>query len=132
MRSASPLFALLVLAPMACALVAKSPALQNPLKDQLAKAETTGIEQAAKACLTKAGWKPDDVDEYRDGATVVSAKNQAKDRTTLYIQAPEVKPRVTGGPDYEDPFWNCLGRELASPTPAAPPSSADTPSGAEN
>jgi hypothetical protein len=132
MRNTASLFALLVLAPLACALVARSPALQSPLKDQLAKAETTGIEQAAKTCLTKAGWKPDDVDEYREGATVVSAKNQAKDRISLYIQAPEVKPRVTGGPEYEDPFWNCLGKELASPTPAAPASSTDTASGAEN
>jgi hypothetical protein len=126
------LFALLAPATLACALVAKSPALQSPLRDQLAKAETTGIEQAAKTCLNQAGWKPDDVDEYREGATVVSAKNQAKDRVNVYIQAPEVKPRVTGGPEYDDPFWKCLGRELASPTPAAPASSADTASGAEN
>jgi len=119
---------LLLLASAACALVAKSPALQSPLHERLAKADTTAIEDAAKACLTGEGWAPDDVSGDVEGATVVSAKNAAKDRVTVYIQAPEVSPRVTGGPAYDDPFWNCLGRELGggkAPPPQA--KSADTP-----
>ena len=55
-----------------------------------------------------------------EGATVVSAKNAAKERVSVYIQPPEMNPRVTGGPGYDDPFWQCLARELASPTPPPP------------
>jgi hypothetical protein len=112
----------LILASAACALVAKSPAVQSPLKEKLAKADTTGIEDAAKSCLTQEGWKPDDIGGYVEGASVVSAKNSAKDRVSVYIQAPEVSPRVTGGPPYEDPFWKCLGQQLGSPKP--PPNQA--------
>jgi hypothetical protein len=110
----------LVLTSPACALVAKSPALQSPLHERLAKADTTSIEDAAKACFTREGWTPDDVGGYVEGASVVSAKNTAKDRVSVYIQAPEVSPRVTGGPPYDDPFWICLGGQLngAKPPPA--------------
>jgi hypothetical protein len=123
MRSAL-LLALLVSVPVACALTARSPALQSPMQDRLAKAETTTIEDATKVCLQRGGWTPDDVGEYREGANVVSAKNAAKERISVYIQAPEVKPRVTGGPEYDNPFWRCLGSELANPTPPAPSASA--------
>lgn len=108
-------------APPACALFAKSPALQSPLKERLAKAGTTSIEDAAKACLAQAGWKPDDVGGLAEGATVVSATNSTKDRVSLYIQPPDLSPRVTGGPAYDDPFWKCLSREIGSPTKAAAP-----------
>lgn len=108
---------LLSLAP-ACAFLAKSPAVRSPLHEQLAKAGGTRIEDAAKACLARGGWKPDDVGGFAEGATVVSAKNSAKERVSVYIQPPEMDPRVTGGPDYGDPFWGCLSRELTSPTVA--------------
>jgi hypothetical protein len=113
-------FLLLASVMPACAFLAKSPALQSPLHERLAKAGTTGIEDATKACLTKEGWKPDDVGGFAEGATVVSAKNAAKERVSVYIQPPEMNPRVTGGPGYDDPFWQCLARELASPTPPPP------------
>ena len=71
-----------------------------------------------KACLLKGGWKPDDVGGFAEGATVVSAKNAEKARISVYIQPPEMHPRVTGGPDYADPFWKCLSQELAGPKPA--------------
>ena len=49
---------LLVLTSPACSLVAKSPALQSPLHERLAKADTTTIEDAAKSCFTREGWAP--------------------------------------------------------------------------
>jgi hypothetical protein len=124
-----PLSLVLVLAASlapACALFAKSPALASPLHEQLAKADTPRIEDAAKACLTKAGWTPDDVNGDSEGATVVSAKNAAKTRVSVYIQPPGASPRVTGDPAYDDPFWSCLGHELGSAKPAASTSS-DSP-----
>jgi hypothetical protein len=116
----------LVVAAPACALFAKSPVLSNPLHDQLAKADTPNIADAAKACYTRAGWKPDDVTGDAEGATVVSATNATKERSSVYIQPPGQNPRVTGDPAYDDPFWPCLGREVSSPKPAAA-ASADTP-----
>jgi hypothetical protein len=116
---------LLLLASAACALVAKSPALKSPLHERLAKADTTTIEDAAKDCFTRGGWKPDDVGGYVEGASVVSAKNAAKDRVSVYIKAPEESPRVTGGPAYDDPFWNCLGQQLTAAK--APPVEAKSP-----
>lgn len=109
----------------ACSLFAKSPALQSPLRERLAKAGTTSIEDAAKGCLAQAGWKPDDVGGLAEGATVVSATNSAKDRISLYIQPPDLSPRVTGGPPYDDPFWKCLGREVGAP-PKAPTTEASS------
>lgn len=106
-------FFLLPLLLPACSLFATSPALKSPLKDRLAKAGTTTVEDAAKVCLAQAGWKPDAVGGDAEGANVVSATNSNKDRVSLYIQPPEMKPRVTGGPDYDDPFWKCLSRELS-------------------
>jgi hypothetical protein len=57
------------------------------------------------------------------GANVVTAF-KSKTQTDVYIYPPPTKPRITGGPDYEDAFWGCLGRELGGgggkPTPAAP------------
>ncbi len=125
----SPVLVLLVLAASlapACSLFAKSPALASPLHEELAKAETPRIQDAAKACLTKAGWTPDDVNGDSDGATVVSAKNAAKTRVSVYIQPPGANPRVTGDPAYDDPFWSCLGHELANAKPAAS-TSPDSP-----
>jgi hypothetical protein len=125
MRHHLSLVLALALAP-ACALFAKSPALASPLHEELAKAETPRIEDAAKACLIKAGWTPDDVGGEAEGASVVSAKNAAKTRVSVYIQPPGASPRVTGDPAYDDPFWSCLGHELASAKPAAS-TSPDTP-----
>jgi hypothetical protein len=117
---------LLSLAP-ACAFLAKSPAVRSPLHEQLAKAGGTRIEDAAKTCLARGGWKPDDVGGFAEGATVVSAKNSAKERVSVYIQPPEMNPRVTGGPGYDDPFWGCLSRELTAPTVASPEASSASP-----
>jgi hypothetical protein len=128
MRYPLPFILLASLTP-ACAFLAKSPALRSPLHERLAKADTTRIEDAAKTCLTQGGWKTDDIGGFAEGATVVSAKNAAKEHVSVYIQPPEMNPRVTGGPGYDDPFWQCLGHELASPPKAAPAeaSSADAP-----
>ncbi len=111
----------------ACALVAKSPALTSPLHEQLAKADTSSIQDAAKACLTREGYTPDDVAGDAEGASVVSAKNAAKTHVSVYIQPPGQTPRVTGDPAYDDPFWTCLGREVSSPKAAAPAASSDAP-----
>lgn len=97
----------------ACSLVAKSPALSDPLHQQLAKADTSTIDEAARTCLTQEGWTPDDVAADAEGATVVSAKNAAKSHVSVYIQPTGMSPRVTGDPAYDDPFWQCLERALA-------------------
>ncbi len=110
-----PLLSMLLVSAMAaCALVAKSPALQSPLHERLAKADTPTIEDAAKDCLTHEGWTPDDMGGAAEGASVVSAKNAAKETVSVYVQPPDTNPRVTGGPGYDDPFWACLGRALAT------------------
>jgi hypothetical protein len=112
----------------ACSLFAKSPAAQDPLHDRLAKADLPTIEDATKACLTKEGWKPNDVGSYSAGLNVVTARNAAKDEVSVYIHPEEVAPRVTGGPGYDDPFWACLSKELEGKSaPAEKASSADTP-----
>jgi hypothetical protein len=111
----------------ACASLGGSPATHNPLRAQLAAADTSRIEDAARACLTKTGWKVDPVGGLSAGANVVTA-GKAKDETNVYIQPPEVTPRVTGGPDFGDPFWSCLGGEVASASaPPEPASSAEPP-----
>jgi hypothetical protein len=115
----------LVLAP-ACSVLAKSPALADPLHDRLAKAELPAVEDATKACLTSAGWKTDPVDSIAEGSTVVNATDTAKHGMSVYIHGAEVSPRVTGGPPYDDPFWTCLDKQLAggSEAPAASTSAA--------
>ncbi len=109
---ATPL--LLVLASCATA-----PATRSPLREELAAADTAQLEQASRTCLTKAGWKVDPLGGVRGGAEVVTAYKE-KTRSDLYIFSPDMKPRVTGGPDDEG-FWSCLGPELgpAKPAPSA-------------
>jgi hypothetical protein len=103
---------LLALAGPACSLFAKSPAVNGPLHERLSKADTSAIEQAANTCYSQAGWKPDDISGYVEGATSVSAKKRNNERVTVYIQAAGANPRVTGGPEYDDPFWKCLSKEM--------------------
>jgi hypothetical protein len=124
------LILLLLLSASACSLFARSPAVSNPLHDRLAKAELPEVEDATKACLTKEGWKPDDVGSIAEGSTVVTAKNAAKEQMAVYIHSAEVSPRVTGGPGYGDPFWSCLGHELeggSKPAPAEAAKGDDAP-----
>jgi hypothetical protein len=125
-RSLLPI--LLALAPCACSLFAKSPALADPLHDRLAKADLTAVEDASKACLTRAGWKTDPVDSIAEGSTVVNATDKEKHGMSIYIHGAEVSPRVTGGPPYDDPFWGCLDKQLAggSEAPAGLPPSASS------
>jgi hypothetical protein len=102
--------------------LATSPATHSPLREQLARADTPTVEDAVRACLAKGGWKVDPVGSLSGGANVVSAKN-TEQITQVYIQAPEMHPRLTGGPEYSDPFWKCLGGQLSSAkaAPATPP-----------
>ena len=111
----------------ACALIAKSPALASPLRERLSHADTSRIEEAARTCFTQGGWTPDDATSDAEGATVVSAKNSEKARESVYIQAPGTKPRVTGDPPYDDPFWKCLGRELGGGGGGPKPADSDAP-----
>jgi hypothetical protein len=95
---------------LACA---TTPALRSPLREQLAKSDTSTVEQATRACLKNAGWKVDPVGGLSGGANVVTAF-KAKDQTDVYIYPAETSPRITGGPDYGDGFWLCLGHELGN------------------
>lgn len=106
--------AALVLLPIfvTCAACATAPAMRSPLRERLATTGTSDVEAAARSCLGKEGWKVDTVGSYSGGAMVVTA-GKAKDQTSVYIYPPEQKPRITGGPDGSDPFWKCLGGELA-------------------
>jgi hypothetical protein len=92
---------------------ATTPALRSPLREQLASADTPTVEQATRACLKNAGWKVDPVGGLSGGANVVTAF-KAKDQTDVYIYPEKTSPRITGGPDYADGFWLCLGHELGS------------------
>ncbi len=105
--------ALPVLGAVVFAACSTAPAARSPLREQLAGAETPAVEQAARACLQKAGWKVDPIAGLSGGADVVTAY-KAKEQTDVYIYPPQTKPRVTGGPDYADKFWTCLGRELGA------------------
>jgi hypothetical protein len=124
-------FLLLAAAAMApaCVLAQKSPALSSPLRDRLAKQDTSHIEEVVRACLSEEGWTPDDVSGDAEGATVVKAKNKEKARTSVYIQSPGQVPRVTGDPAYDDPFWKCLNRDAVNgpAKKAAEPKSEDEP-----
>ena len=115
----------------ACAFAQKSPALSDPLRARLAKVDTSHIEEVVRSCLSEEGWTPDDVSGDAEGATVVKAKNKDKARTSVYIQGPGQVPRVTGDPDYSDPFWKCLNRDIVNgPTKKAdeePKSDDDKP-----
>jgi len=104
-----------------CASLSTSPATHSPLREQLATADTPTVEDSVRACLTSGGWKVDPVGGLSGGANVVSAKNAQNDQTQVFIQSPEMHPRLTGGPDYNDPFWKCLSKELkaAKAAPAA-------------
>ncbi len=105
------------LTPSLCAFVfaacASTPALQSPLREKLAASDTPAVEQAARTCLVNSGWKVDPVGGVSGGANVVTAF-KAKEQTDVYIYPAETKPRITGGPDYRDGFWKCLGSELGS------------------
>ncbi len=129
LRSALP--GLLGLGLVALASCAIAPAARSPLQEELAKSDNPTIEQAARACLNKAGWKVDPIGGVSGGANVVTAY-KAKEQTDVYIYPPPTKPRITGGPDYEDAFWGCLGRELGGDShggSAAPAESAAADAG---
>lgn len=92
---------------------ATSPAMKSPLREALSKAETPTVEDATRDCLTSLGWKVDPVGSVSGGSNVVSAKNkETGESTQVYVNQPDQKPRITGGPD--DPkFWECLKGKLA-------------------
>lgn len=107
----APMRASVFLSAFLLAACSTAPAARAPLRDALAKAETSDVESAVRGCLTQGGWKVDDVGGYSGGANVVTAY-KAKDQTDVYIYGAETKPRITGGPDDGNPFWKCLGSEL--------------------
>jgi hypothetical protein len=99
-----------VLALLSCA---TSPASRAPLRDQLAAADTSRIEDATRACLTDAGWKVDPIAEDVFGARRVGGSRGVQS-VEVYIYPPTERPRITGGPDWtRDPYWTCLSEELA-------------------
>ncbi len=110
---------LAVLALVSCA---TSPAIRSPLREQLAVADTPRLEEATRTCLEQAGWKVDPIADYVQGSRRVSGVKN-KTMTEVYINPPDFKPRITGGPDYDkDSYWSCLSTELggakAAPAPA--------------
>jgi hypothetical protein len=100
-------FAALAVLP-ACA---KSPPARSPLREQLAAADTSSVEEAARKCLADGGWKVDEVGSVSAGANVVTAY-KAKDQTDVYVYPRDQVPRVTGGPADDDTFWPCLEHAL--------------------
>jgi hypothetical protein len=116
----------LLFASVALASCATSPATRSPLREQLAHADSSQVEEATRACLTAEGWKVDPISELVSGMRRVNA-SKTNDRTEVYLNQPDVKPRITGGPDWDDLFWKCLGPELGGKR-AAPAESAESPS----
>ena len=96
------------------ACISTSPAMKSPLREQLAAAETSKVEAATRACLAKHKWKVDPIGGLSaSGWNIVNAR-KGKEETEVYIQGQGAKPRITGGPDYDDVFWTCLGKELSA------------------
>jgi hypothetical protein len=104
---------ILLLALLLAASCASAPSARSPLREKLAGAGTSDVETAVRSCLVQNGWKVDEVGSYAGGSNVVTAY-KAKDQTDVYIHDPDQKPRITGGPDDGNPFWKCLGGELAA------------------
>jgi hypothetical protein len=101
-----------VLLLVVAACISTSPAMRSPLREQLAAADTPKVEAAARSCLAKHKWKVDPIGGLSSsGWNIVNAR-KGKVETEVYIQGPGAHPRVTGGPDYDDVFWTCLGTEL--------------------
>jgi hypothetical protein len=96
---------------LAVAACTNAPAARSPLKEELASADNPAVEDAARQCLTKTGWKVDPIGGVSGGATTVTAY-KSKTQTEVYIYPPKTAPRITGGPDFDDAFWGCLGRQL--------------------
>jgi hypothetical protein len=107
---------------------ASAPASRTPLSEQLAVVDASRLEQATRTCLEQGGWKVDPLPRLVGGARRFSAV-KGKGETYIYLYDREMKPRITGGPDYDDPFWTCLGKELGS-SKAEPASSTSLRSGA--
>ena len=92
--------------------ISTSPAMRSPLREQLAAADTSTVETAARSCLAKEKWKVDPIGGLSpSGYNVINAR-KGKTETEVYIQGAGARPRITGGPDYDDVFWTCLGKEL--------------------
>jgi hypothetical protein len=90
---------------------ATAQAMRSPLRERLEKSDTPAIEDATRSCLTDQGWKVDPIGSVSGGSNVVSAKLKDHEPTQVFINAPDQKPRVTGGPD-DEKFWKCLAAKL--------------------
>jgi hypothetical protein len=110
------LFALAALTLAGC----PPPPARSPLKDRLAEADQPTIEAATRSCLDREGWKVDPISDLIAGADVVTAARR-NNQTQVFIQAPDVIPRITGGPDDGDEFWTCLAKELEAAKTAPKP-----------
>jgi hypothetical protein len=112
LRACGTLIPVIFLAAAACS---KAPAAKSPLREKLATADTTTIEDAARGCFTDEGWKVDPVGSVSAGDNVMTAYRE-KDTapTELYIHHPDQMPRLTGGPDDGDKFWTCLAKALGA------------------
>lgn len=102
-----------VLAVALAASCVTSPAMKNPLRDRLAGADTSQVEDGVRACLEAGGWTVDPVGSVSGGSNVVSARDKDKNQTQVYVHPPDEKPRVTGGPD-DEKFWSCLSAKLGT------------------
>jgi hypothetical protein len=98
--------------------VSTSPAMRSPLREQLAAAESAKVEAVARTCLARHGWKVDPIGGLSAGGWNIINARKAKERTEVYVQGPGARPRITGGPDYDDVFWTCLGKELPGGLPS--------------
>ncbi|MGA2450517.1 MAG: hypothetical protein ABTD50_17755 [Polyangiaceae bacterium] len=104
--------------PLLLAACINAPAARTPLHERLAPMETSQIEAATRSCLESVGWHVDPIPGEVGGTNAVSAFKK-DDRTQVLIYGPDMNPRITGGPDYADPFWSCL--EQATKPGAHPP-----------
>ena len=87
-----------------------APAARSPLHEQLAALDTSQIEDVTRSCLESSGWKVDPIPGEVGGTNAVAAFKK-DDHTDVLVYAPDMNPRITGGPDYKDPFWTCLERQ---------------------
>ena len=94
---------------------ATAPAARSPLREALAAADRVHVDEAVTACLTASGWKVDPLPGTMADADVLTGAKAGGEETKVYVHGRDMAPRITGGPDDRDRFWDCLATELVHP-----------------
>jgi hypothetical protein len=101
------------------------PASRSPLKEKLAPLSSSELEDAARACLQKTGWKVDDLSTQHGDVRVLHAK-KANGDASLNLLSEGIAPRITGELGQGgDAFWSCLSSGPSEDKPDSDTPAAD-------